>query len=60
MFLGIEEKEVGQISGGKRKPNVEDLVAGYGHVIIDECHHLPASPSASVRSCATWSCSREA
>jgi superfamily II DNA or RNA helicase len=58
MFLGIEEKEVGQIGGGKRKPNgqldvamiqslvrkekVEDLVAGYGHIIVDECHHLPA------------------
>ncbi len=58
MFLGIEEKEVGQIGGGKRKPNgrldvamiqslvrgdrVEDLVAAYGHVIVDECHHLPA------------------
>jgi hypothetical protein len=40
----------------KRKPNgrldvaisprpqdkVDDLVAGYGHVIVDECHHLPA------------------
>lgn len=58
MFLGIEEKEVGQIGGGKRKPNgrldvamiqslvrkdeVADVVAGYGHVIVDECHHLPA------------------
>jgi len=58
MFLGIEEKEVGQIGGGKRKPNgrldvamiqslvrkdkVEDLVAEYGHIIVDECHHLPA------------------
>jgi superfamily II DNA or RNA helicase len=58
MFLGIDQKEIGQIGGGKRKPNglldvamiqslvrkdkVEDLVAGYGHVIVDECHHLPA------------------
>ena len=58
MFLGIDEKVVGQISGGKRKPNgrldvamiqslvrkgkVDDLVASYGHVIVDECHHLPA------------------
>jgi superfamily II DNA or RNA helicase len=58
MFLGIDEKEVGRIGGGKRKPNgrldvamiqslvrrdeVDDLVAGYGHVIVDECHHLPA------------------
>ncbi len=58
MFLGIDESEVGQIGGGKRKPNgrldvamiqslvrkdrVDDVVAGYGHVIVDECHHLPA------------------
>jgi hypothetical protein len=58
MFLGIEEKEVCQIGGGKRKLNgrldvamiqslvrkdkVEDLVAEYGQVIVDECHHLPA------------------
>jgi superfamily II DNA or RNA helicase len=58
MFLGIAEKEIGQIGGGKRKPNgrldvamlqslvrkgaVDDVVAGYGHVIVDECHHVPA------------------
>jgi len=58
MFLGIDEKDVGQIGGGKRKPNgkldvamiqslaregvVDDLVGHYGHVIVDECHHLPA------------------
>ncbi|HEX3529038.1 MAG TPA: DEAD/DEAH box helicase family protein [Thermoanaerobaculia bacterium] len=58
MFLGIEEKEIGQIGGGKRKPNgrldvamfqslvrqgrVDDMVESYGHVIVDECHHVPA------------------
>ncbi|MGH7486725.1 MAG: DEAD/DEAH box helicase family protein, partial [bacterium] len=58
MFLGIEEKEIGQIGGGKRKPNgrldvamiqslvrngcVDDIVESYGHVIVDECHHVPA------------------
>lgn len=58
LFLGISEKEIGRIGAGKRKPNgkldvamiqsltrkgkVEDLVADYGHVIVDECHHLPA------------------
>jgi len=58
MFLGIEEKEIGQVGGGKRKANgrldvamlqslvregqVNDLVATYGHVIVDECHHVPA------------------
>lgn len=25
-----------------RKDSVTDLVAGYGQVIVDECHHLPA------------------
>ncbi|MFI5395674.1 MAG: TOTE conflict system archaeo-eukaryotic primase domain-containing protein [Candidatus Binatia bacterium] len=58
MFLGIDAKAVGQIGGGKRKPNgrldvamlqslvrgdtVDDIVATYGHVIVDECHHVPA------------------
>lgn len=58
MFLGLGEKEIGRIGGGKRKPNgrldvamiqslvrkgsVEDVVASYGHVIVDECHHVPA------------------
>jgi len=58
MFLGIEEREVGQIGGGKRTPNgrldvamiqslvrkghVDDLIATYGQVIVDECHHVPA------------------
>lgn len=58
MFLEIDEKDIGQIGGGKHRPNgrldvamiqslvrkekVDDLVAGYGHVIVDECHHLPA------------------
>jgi superfamily II DNA or RNA helicase len=59
MFLGLDQKEIGQIGGGKRKPNgrldvatiqslfrndvVDDLVADYGQVIVDECHHLPAT-----------------
>jgi superfamily II DNA or RNA helicase len=58
MFLGMDHKDIGQIGGGKRKPNgqldvamvqslvhkgtVDDLVARYGHVIVDECHHIPA------------------
>lgn len=58
MFLGIEEREVGRIGGGKQKANgrldvamiqslvhdgkVDDRVATYGHVIVDECHHVPA------------------
>jgi superfamily II DNA or RNA helicase len=58
IFLGIDRKEIGQTGGAKRTPNgrldvamiqslvhkgsVSDVVAGYGHVIVDECHHLPA------------------
>jgi superfamily II DNA or RNA helicase len=58
LFLGIPPKEIGRIGSGKSKPNgrldiamiqslvrkdaVSDLVAGYGHVLVDECHHLPA------------------
>ncbi len=55
VFLGIAPKEIGQISGSKkditgkldvvviqslcRKGVVDDVVAEYGHVIVDECHH---------------------
>jgi superfamily II DNA or RNA helicase len=58
LFLGLKPGEIGQIGAGKQKPNgsldvamlqslvrkgqVADLVAGYGHVIVDECHHVPA------------------
>jgi superfamily II DNA or RNA helicase len=59
MFLGIDEKDIGQVRGGKKTPNgmldvamlqslgrkgsVDDRVADYGQVIMDECHHLAAS-----------------
>ena len=58
-FLQIDPKQIGTIGGGKRKPTgvidvaliqslvrkgeVEDIVADYGHLIIDECHHLSAA-----------------
>ncbi len=58
LFLNLKPKEIGQIGGGRRKPNgyldvammqslvrkdeVDDTVATYGHVIVDECHHVPA------------------
>jgi superfamily II DNA or RNA helicase len=58
LFLGLDAKDIGRIGGGKHKPNfrldvamiqslvrkesVDNLVANYGHVIVDECHHLPA------------------
>jgi len=57
LFLGIESKAIGQVGAGKNKPNgrldvamlqslvrkgkVNDVVASYGHVIVDECHHCP-------------------
>lgn len=57
-FLGIDRRAIGRIGAGRRNPNghldvamlqslvrgsvMEDLVADYGHVIVDECHHIPA------------------
>ena len=57
-FLSVDDREVGVIGAGKRKPTeridvamiqslvrqgeVSDIVAGYGQIIVDECHHLPA------------------
>ncbi len=57
-FLDIALKEIGQIGGGKdqpsgnidvgilqslnRKGKVKDIVAEYGQIIVDECHHIPA------------------
>ena len=34
--------DVAMIQSLVRKDQVADLVAGYGQVIVDECHHLPA------------------
>jgi superfamily II DNA or RNA helicase len=58
LFLGMPLEEIGQVSGGKkritgsidigliqslyRKGEVKDMVAGYGQIIVDECHHIPA------------------
>jgi superfamily II DNA or RNA helicase len=58
MFLDIEPKLIGQIGAGKeritgnidiamiqtlaRRNDDAELVAGYGHVIVDECHHVSA------------------
>lgn len=59
VFLGVGKGVVGTISGGKCKPTgkidiavmqslskqgeVNALVENYGHVIIDECHHIGAT-----------------
>ncbi|MEI9983887.1 MAG: DEAD/DEAH box helicase [Aliidongia sp.] len=58
-FLEIDPKAIGTIGGGRRKPTgvidvaliqslvrrgeVSDLVANYGHLVVDECHHLSAA-----------------
>ena len=58
-FLSIDPKQIGVIGGGKRKPTgiidvaliqslvrngeVDDIVGNYGHLIVDECHHLSAA-----------------
>ena len=58
LFLGKDPKEIGQIGSGKNRPTgkldvammqslfrlgrVADQVADYGHIIVDECHHIPA------------------
>lgn len=57
-FLEIPPKDIGRWGGGRkkltggvdvalmqsmiRKNVVQDLVADYGHLVVDECHHLSA------------------
>ncbi|MBN2372070.1 MAG: DUF559 domain-containing protein, partial [Vicinamibacteria bacterium] len=57
-FLGVPAKAIGRIGGGRKKPGgvldvaliqslvhkgvVDDIVADYGHLIVDECHHVCA------------------
>ena len=57
-FLNLSPQSIGHIGGGRKKPNgildialiqslvrkgvVDDRVAEYGHLIVDECHHLSA------------------
>ena len=57
-FLDLPPKAIGRIGGGRKKPTgsldvaliqslvrkgvVDDLVGEYGHLIVDECHHLSA------------------
>lgn len=58
MFLELPIEKIGQIGGGKTKRTgridvaviqglyqeqaVKDFVAEYGHIVVDECHHLSA------------------
>ena len=58
MFLDLPIDKIGEVGGGKtkrsgiidvaviqslhREKEVKDFVAEYGHVIVDECHHVSA------------------
>jgi superfamily II DNA or RNA helicase/very-short-patch-repair endonuclease len=58
-FLGFPAREIGRIGAGRntatgvldvaliqslvRQGEVNDLVGNYGHLVVDECHHLSAS-----------------
>ena len=56
-FLGVPSKAIGRIGGGRRpatgeidvamvqtlaRGEIDDFARRYGHVVIDECHHVPA------------------
>lgn len=57
-FLNLPAKSIGRIGGGRNRPSglldvaviqslvrkgvVDDRIAGYGHLVVDECHHLSA------------------
>jgi len=57
-FLNIEPKDIGRLGGGRRKLRgrldiallqsvvrnnvVDDRIGDYGHIIVDECHHVSA------------------
>ena len=67
-FLDLPAGLIGQIGGGKRKAGgivdvatiqslernheVDDIVADYGHLVVDECHHLSAVTFEMVARCA--------
>jgi hypothetical protein len=57
-FLDLEADAIGTIGGGRGRPTgkvdvamvqslarhktLDRLLAGYGHIVVDECHHVPA------------------
>jgi len=57
-FSNLPRSDIGLIGGGRRKPTgridvalmqslvrkgeVDDIVGSYGHLVIDECHHISA------------------
>lgn len=58
VLLGLETKQIGQLGGGRnrakgivdlamvqslaRRTDLAELTQGYGFVVVDECHHVPA------------------
>jgi len=58
-FLGIPAKKIGRYGGGRKKTtglldialiqsltkhaDIASLVGQYGHVVVDECHHIPST-----------------
>jgi superfamily II DNA or RNA helicase len=58
-YLSVDRAEIGAIGGGRtrstgrldvaviqslvRRGVVSDAIAGYGHLVVDECHHLSAA-----------------
>jgi superfamily II DNA or RNA helicase/very-short-patch-repair endonuclease len=57
-FLGVPTRTIGRLGGGRKKltgmldvalvqslvhkGTVDDRIGNYGHLVVDECHHLPA------------------
>jgi superfamily II DNA or RNA helicase/very-short-patch-repair endonuclease len=58
-FLNLPPREIGQIGGGRKRPTgvldvaliqslsrkgvVNEMIRDYGHLVVDECHHLCAA-----------------
>ncbi len=58
VFLGLQPEEIGQFGSGRtratgrldvamlqslvKRDDLDAVVAAYGHVVVDECHHVPA------------------
>jgi superfamily II DNA or RNA helicase/very-short-patch-repair endonuclease len=68
-FLGLRPGEIGRLGSGRddltgrvdvaliqsfaRKKEVDERIRGYGHLIVDECHHVPAHSFERVARAAT-------
>ncbi len=68
VFLNLPASSIGQLGGGKRKlggivdvaviqslvrkGEVDGVISNYGHLVIDECHHISAVSFETVTRCA--------